>query len=113
MMLRHPETRNSGRPLLPLGLKEPGKEAILKSQSEPDRRGRNAYVNCAPGGMQLLPDLHQQVREAAGENKCSHHSLHISSDFLLGPPNGYTEQKVRGQWSLGAAIHSSFIPGQK
>ena len=36
--------------------------------------------------MQPLLDTHEQVREGAGGNKCSHRSLHISSDFLLGHP---------------------------
>lgn len=89
-MLGRTETRNGGQLLLPLCLRQPGEEAVLESQCEKVCRGRNAQGTCGPGGMQPLLDPHEQVMEAAGGKKCPHHSLHVSSDFLLGPHNGCT-----------------------
>ena len=60
--------------------------SLLESQCEQVCRGRTAQGTCGPGGMQPLLDPHEQVREGAGGNKCSH----VSSDFLLGPHNGRT-----------------------
>ena len=83
--LRHTETGNGGQPLLPFQPKEPGEEAVLKSQCEQVLEEEMLMGPMIQEGCNHC-QTHEQVREGAGGNKCSHHSLHISSDFLLGHP---------------------------
>ena len=111
--LRHTETGNGGQPLLPFQPKEPGEEAVLKSQCE-----------------QVLEE--EMLMGPMIQEVCNHCQTHMSKSgrgqeginapttlstypriFFLVTHNGSTKQKVRRQRKLGVAIHSWAKAGQR